>query len=81
MKISRECIHCLARQAVEIAEEATSDAAIQKEIIKRSLIELGEMNFNETAPEIKFEYINTMIDTFYAHRKLYNSIRQVDADE
>lgn len=25
--------------------------------------------------EDKFEYINTMIDTFYAHRKLYNSVR------
>ncbi len=29
----------------------------------------------------KFEYINNMIDIFYAHRKLYNSLRQVDADE
>jgi len=47
MKISRECIHCLARQAVEIAEEATSDAAIQKEIIKRSLIELGETSMKQ----------------------------------
>ncbi len=29
----------------------------------------------------KFEYINNMIDTFFAHRKLYNSIRQVGEDE
>ena len=29
----------------------------------------------------KFEYINNMLDTFYAHRKLYNSVRQVDANE
>lgn len=29
----------------------------------------------------KFEYINNMLDTFYAHRKLYNSVRRVDADE
>jgi len=28
-----------------------------------------------------FEYINNMIDTFYAHRNLYNSVRQVDGDE
>lgn len=54
MKISRECIHCLARQAVEIAEEATSDVTMQEEIIKRSLKELAEMDFNETAPEIAF---------------------------
>ncbi|NLN49596.1 MAG: helix-turn-helix transcriptional regulator [Clostridiales bacterium] len=26
----------------------------------------------------KFEFISTMIDTFYAHKKLYNSIRQVE---
>ena len=29
----------------------------------------------------KFEYINNMLDTFYAHRKLYNSVRQVDTNE
>jgi transcriptional regulator with XRE-family HTH domain len=29
----------------------------------------------------KFDYINSMLDTFYAHRKLYNSIRQVDTNE
>jgi len=54
MKVSRECISCLARQAVEIAEEATSNVAMQEEIIKRSLKELGELDFNETAPEIAF---------------------------
>ncbi|MTI80447.1 MAG: helix-turn-helix domain-containing protein [Firmicutes bacterium] len=31
--------------------------------------------------EDKFEFINEMIDTFYAHRKLYKSVRQADADE
>lgn len=30
--------------------------------------------------EDKFEYIMEMIDTFYAHRSLYNSIKQVDID-
>lgn len=29
----------------------------------------------------KFEFIDNMLDTFYAHRKLYNSIKKVDADE
>jgi len=29
----------------------------------------------------KFEYISNMLDTFYAHRKLYNSVRQVDANK
>ncbi len=31
--------------------------------------------------EDKFEFITNMIDTFYAHRKLYNSVRQVDVSE
>lgn len=29
----------------------------------------------------KFAYINNMLDTFYAHRKLYNSVRQADVNE
>lgn len=35
----------------------------------------------EYIEEDKFEYINKMIDTFFAHRKLYNSVRQADANE
>ena len=35
MKISRECIHCLARQAVEIAEGATSNVAMQDLSLKQ----------------------------------------------
>ena len=31
--------------------------------------------------EDKFKFINEMLDTFYAHRKLYKSVRQDDADE
>ena len=31
--------------------------------------------------EDKFNFINDMIDTFYAHRRLYNSTRQVDINE
>lgn len=30
--------------------------------------------------EDKFNYIIEMIDTFYAHRKLYNSVRQVNVE-
>lgn len=29
----------------------------------------------------KFLFINNMLDVFYAHRKLYNSVRQVEVDE
>ncbi|WP_353094686.1 ARMT1-like domain-containing protein [Tissierella praeacuta] len=80
MKIAHECIHCLARQAVEIAEEATSNVSVQEEIIKKSLRELGEMNFNETAPEMAFRmhqhaknitYIN---DPYKRLKEQYNEI-------
>lgn len=80
MKISRECIHCLARQAVEIAEESTSNVTMQEEIIKKSLKELGEMNFNETAPEIAFRMhqhaknITKIIDPYARLKEQYNEI-------
>ncbi|KGK89205.1 ARMT1-like domain-containing protein [Clostridium sp. HMP27] len=80
MKISYECIHCLARQAVEIAEEATSNVLIQEEIIKKSLKELGEMNFNETAPEIAFRMhqhaknITNITDPYARLKEQYNEI-------
>lgn len=80
MKISRECIQCLARQAVEIAEEATSNVARQEEIIKMSLKELGEIDFNETAPEIAFrmhqhaKHITGVNDPYLRLKKQYNEI-------
>jgi damage-control phosphatase, subfamily I len=80
MKISRECIHCLARQAVEIAEEATRDVTMQEEIIKKSLKELAEMNFNETAPEIGFRMhkhaknITGINDPYARLKEQYNEI-------
>lgn len=80
MKISYECIHCLARQAVEIAEEATSNVLIQEEIIKKSLKELAEINFNETAPEIAFRMhqhakdITNITDPYVRLKEQYNEI-------
>lgn len=80
MKVSRECISCLARQAVEIAEEATSNVKVQEEIIKKSLKELGEIDFNETAPEIAFRMhqhaknITGIVDPYARLKKQYNEI-------
>lgn len=80
MKISRECIHCLARQAVEIAEEATNNAIMQEKIIKMSLKELGEMDFHETAPEIAFRMhqhaknITGNNDPYASLKEEYNNI-------
>ena len=80
MKISRECIHCLARQAVEIAEEATSNVTMQEKVIKMSLKELGEMDFKESAPEIAFRMhqhaknITGNIDPYEKLKEQYNEI-------
>lgn len=80
MKIARECIQCLARQAVEIAEEATDDIAMQEEIIKKSLKELAELDFNETAPEIAFKMhqhtknITGINDPYERLKERYNEI-------
>lgn len=80
MKVSRECIPCLARQAVEIAEEATKDVRMQEEIIKKSLKELGEIDFNETAPEIALRMhkhaknITGINDPYKRLKEQYNEI-------
>ncbi len=80
MKISRECIHCLARQAVEIAEEATSNIVMQEKIIKKSLEELAKMDFNESAPEIAFRMhqhaknVTGINDPYIRLKEQYNEI-------
>lgn len=80
MKIARECIYCLARQAVEIAEEATKDIAMQEEIIKRSLKELAEMDFSETSPEIAYKMhqhsknITGIADPYVTLKEQYNEV-------
>lgn len=82
MKIARECIHCLARQAVEIAEKASNLGNQQEEIIKKSLKELSEMNFEATAPEIAYKMHQhakqiTGIDDPYINLKIqYNEIAE-----
>lgn len=80
MKISHECIYCLARQAIEIAEEAIDNVTIQEEIIKKSLKELGEMDFNETAPEVAYRMhqhakkITGINDPYEKLKERYNKI-------
>ncbi|BEP28173.1 damage-control phosphatase ARMT1 family protein [Helicovermis profundi] len=80
MKISYECIHCLARQAVEIAKEATTFGNQQEEIIKRSLKSLSEIDFNMTAPEMAYEMhqhakqITGNLDPYKNLKQQYNQI-------
>lgn len=80
MKISRECIHCLARQAVEIAEEATNIKDDQHEIIRCSLRELSEMDFNDSAPIVAHKMhqhakrVTGIIDPYKDLKTVYNNI-------
>lgn len=80
MNISRECIPCLARQAVEIAEEATADVDKQEEIIKKSLETLSQLDFRETAPEIAFRMhqhakeLTGNVDPYLKLKEEYNQI-------
>lgn len=82
MKISHECIPCLARQAVEIAEELTNDVCMQDEIIKGALKELANLDFNETAPEIGHRMhqhakrITGIEDPYKRLKEQYNEIAQ-----
>ena len=82
MKISRECISCLARQAVEIAEEITENEILQEKIIRKSLEELSKINFDETAPEIGFKMhqyakdITGIKDPYKNLKKEYNKIAE-----
>jgi transcriptional regulator with XRE-family HTH domain len=38
-------------------------------------------SINEIDKEDKFEFINNMLDVFYAHRKVYNSVKKADTHE
>ena len=56
-------------------EEITS--AVSNEKVENTMFRGNSINERED----KFLFINNMLDTFYAHRKLYNSVKQVDKDE
>lgn len=57
------------------AEDITSaiDHSLQTEPMFRGNSGIDNMD--------RFEFIDNMLDTFYTHRKLYNSIRQVEVNE
>ncbi len=57
------------------AEEITS--AVSNERVEEPMFRVNG-GFGQ---EDKFLFINNMLDIFYAHRKLYNSVRQVEVDE
>lgn len=73
--ISYASITAIAEILGVTVEEITS--AVNNVEQKQPMYRLDE----ELIREDKFEFINKMIDTFYTHRKLYNSVRQVDINE
>ena len=50
MKIAQECLPCIIRQAIEVANNLTDDLEKQQAIITYSLKELSNIDFTETAP-------------------------------
>ncbi len=87
MKIAHECIPCLARQAVEIAQELTTDGKQREEIIQKSLKSLAALNFNETAPEIGYRMhtiakeVTGIDDPYAALKREYNDIAMHISDK
>lgn len=75
LDISYSSISTIAQVLGVKVEEITSsvNTSIKEEPMFRGNDVTGEVD--------KFEFINNMLDTFYAHRKLYNSVREVNVDE
>ena len=80
MKIARKCISCIVRQIVEIAEESSEDEEVQEKIIKESLKEMGNIDFNKSAPEIAYKIheisknITGIRDPYVDLKREYNEI-------
>lgn len=63
-------------QALSVkAEEITS--AVNAPSVVEPMFGINESMNRED----KFEFILNLLDTFYAHRRLYSSIKKVDGDE
>lgn len=75
LDISYASISTIAQVLCINTEEITSSV---NSVCKREPMFRGD---GESLQADGFKYINELLDTFYAHRKLYNSVRQVDADE
>jgi len=83
MKIARECIPCLARQATEIAVKSTDDKLVQEEIIIKCLEELSKLDFELSAPEIgRLMHLHAMNITgnFNPYQKLKDEYNEIALD-
>lgn len=82
MRIKNECIPCLVRQTVEVAELMAEDKATQEKIIKRGLAQMNNLNFTETAPAIAHglhKYVREVTgnpDPYKALKDEYNRIAE-----
>ncbi len=87
MRIAKECIPCLARQAIDIAQEITSDTTQQELIIKGCLNELAQINFSESAPQIAHAMhqvakgITGILDPYQTLKATFNEVALALVDE
>lgn len=80
MKIYTRCIPCFARQAVDAAEMATDDPALQDLIIRTALRKIAEVDYSQTPPHIGV-IINGIVkslvgdtDPYQGLKSLYNRL-------
>lgn len=82
MKIKHECIPCLIRQSVEVAQMITDNDEIQKKIIKNAAKIVSEATFDETAVYLamkihKYAKEITNVNDPYKNLKVeYNTIAE-----
>lgn len=83
MKIKNECITCLARQSVDVAELMTDNKKLQEDIIKKGLEELSTLSFLETSPEIArrlHTYVRELMENPDPYKALKNEYNVIAGD-
>lgn len=63
-------------EILEITTEEITNVINDESVCEPMLRAIGDQGFDED-----LMFLNNMLDTFYAHGKLYNSVKKVDADE
>ncbi|NLJ80184.1 MAG: DUF89 family protein [Firmicutes bacterium] len=74
MRIQLDCIHCTLRQVLEAARYASSDPAVHKEIILKSLDLLANYDFSETPPTLG-RAINRLVSEYTNNEDPYREIK------
>ena len=78
MKTYIECLPCFVRQSLDTARRASNDSELQKQIMRTSLRQLAELDFDKSPPEMAQEIHRTIrsltggVDLYYEIKKWSN---------